>query len=221
MKEIELLRAESLQCIGTIRRLTIFVTSIAGAGVPLIAAVLKLGPNSATTIGSEIQLEQAITENSIVLQIICLSIATACTAFMHLYLGIFRQIFILAAYIRDRVAPKINEIAGFSHSDDDDLFQWEAYLTQNRARKAMNIGDIDISTELFLMAIYSLFYAAIAIYSASLGEVGGILIYSIIFLISANIMGVIKFNATLRANVKQYERHRRPSAQEVTQTFKS
>ena len=212
MKEIELLRAESLQCIGTIRRLTIFVTSIAGAGVPLLAAVLKLGPNSATTIGSEFQLEQAIAENSIVLQIICVSIAAACTAFIHLYLGIFRQIFILAAYIRDRVAPKINDLAGFSHTDDGGLFQWEAYLTKNRAQKSMNIGDIDISTELLLMTLYSLTYVASAIYSASLGEAGSLLIYSIILLISANIMGVIKFNATLRTNVNQYERHRRPSA---------
>lgn len=165
IKEAELLRAEVLLCISNVRRITGFVASIAGAGIPLLAALINVGPTSEApvSIATMEQLNDAILTNAVIVQMVTISIAVVCTAFLLTYVGIFMQIFMIARYFREHLTIEINALVAQS-TDGRPVFYWENFLTGSRSRRGLNVGDLELAIEPVLMATFSVGYALVASY---------------------------------------------------------
>ncbi len=204
IKEAELLRAESLLCIGNVRRMTGFVTSIAGAGIPLLAAILNIG-NSKTTIFDLESLTNIILQNAALIQIITLCIAFTCVAFFRIYLGIFLQIFMIAKYMRDIISTKITKILNDSDSSEIlpylDFFYWEKWLKNSRNENKHNVGDVDLAIEPMLMATYSISYAGISCYVAYLKNNTCIVYFLSGFVLLACLISLKKYYDILKGAV--------------------
>lgn len=202
LKEADLLRAETLLCIGHVRRMTGFVTSIAGAGIPLLAAILNIGSGAEKmSIGSIADLNKVIMLNSIVVQSITLSISITCLAFLRIYLGIFMQIFTIAEYFRDHLIGEINKLVLIDENNQK-VFYWEQWLRSSRSKNNFNVGDFDLAIEPYLMVGFSLMYALLACYVSYIST-NAFITYTIsaaIFIIS--MLSIRKFIKILDGSVQ-------------------
>jgi hypothetical protein len=163
LKEAEFLRTETLQCIALVRRMTGYVTSIAGAGLPVLATILNIGPDSNRGISNFSDLKSAMAENSVLVEIVAISIAFTALIFLRIYMGIFTQIFIIARYMREHLRPELQKLTGGTESS---VFMWEDWLATLRKSKRFNVGDIDLALEPVLIALYSCLYASLFLYTS-------------------------------------------------------
>lgn len=157
LKEAEFLRDEILQCIDVVRRLTIYATSIAGAALPIIAGLIspKDGPLTITSLGGFLD---AIENNHVLVQFVCLGVSLTSFAFLRIYLGTFLQIFNFARYFREYLVPSINEHIG--KGTKVEVMHWENWLKKRRKRSTFHAGDADLSVEPILMSAYCLLFGA-------------------------------------------------------------
>ncbi|WP_317056635.1 hypothetical protein [Roseovarius rhodophyticola] len=164
IKEAELLRTEALQCIGNVRRLTGFVTSVAGAGIPLLAALLNIGPTSDVKISTLSELNTQIIENAIIVQMVMVSISITCVCFLMIYTGVFTQIFVIAKYFREYLSIEINKIVTQPDDGITPVFHWEDWLQKSRKHSGFKVGDIELAIEPLMMTAFSVIYAGLACY---------------------------------------------------------
>ena len=164
LKETDLLRSEALLCIGNVRRLTGFVTSIAGAGIPLLAALLNIGPTSDIQIATLADLNQQIIENAIIVQMVMICISMTCVAFLIIYIGLFMQIFTIAQYFREYLSVEINDLVAQPSNKNAPVLNWENWLKASRSKTTFNVGDFELAIEPILMITFSSVYAGLACY---------------------------------------------------------
>ncbi len=142
MKEAEFLRAEALICIEHVRRLALYATSIAGFTLPVLAALLEIEDGAAVMLSMGDVLE-ALNEEYLIIQFICLGVALSCLAFLRIYVGSFTQICNFARYFREYLVPAINAQLG---SPEKEVFHWENWLGYSR-RINPETGTIDFYTD--------------------------------------------------------------------------
>ena len=160
LKELQLIRDEELICIAHVRRLPVTATYIVGFSLPIIASIFTLNFTGDPIAGSDMDaLVAALQNGGELCAVLALGVSMVCATLMRIYVGAFKQIFNMARYIREHIAPALNRLTG----GDIPVLHWEHWLQEHRSRSPTHVGDADLAAEPKIIAGYSMGFALLAL----------------------------------------------------------